>query len=542
PVEFTACKVIADHLRSTAFLLADGVMPSNEGRGYVLRRIIRRAVRYGYQTLKAESALLHRLVPALLREMGDAYPELRRAEALITEMLKLEEESFRKSLGRGLKVLEEEREKTASASVFSGEAAFKLYDTYGFPLDLTQDILRASGMTVDLEEYNRCMDEQRARARAAWKGSGAQATEEVWFELQEEHGATEFLGYEMHNVEANVIALIKDGVRVDTATKGDTVDILLNQTPFYGESGGQEGDTGQFLAQDLEVFISDTAKQLGSLHVHRGEIKSGSLNVGQQLQASVNNERRQQLKANHSATHLLHAVLRQVLGDHVTQKGSLVAEDRLRFDISHPKAVTPEQLVEIEAKVNELIRQNTSVGTKLMTPDDAIEEGALALFGEKYGDEVRVVNMGEQVNASYSVELCGGTHVTRTGDIGLFKIISESAIAAGVRRIEALTGQEAIKYVTVLENNIQNLAFTLKSKPEELEERIEALQNDRKRLEKELSEARKSLAMGGSSEAAAEEINGITFIGRHFDGIPPKDLRSVAEDLKKGVSSGVIAV
>ena len=539
----TAYKVIADHLRSTSFLLADGVMPSNEGRGYVLRRIMRRAMRYAYN-LGCQEPLMYKLVPSLVKEMGTAYPELQRAEKLITEMLKLEEERFRETLGRGLKLLASETESLSSGDKLAGDIAFKLYDTYGFPLDLTIDILRGENIEVDEAGFEVAMQEQKDRAKAAWKGSGAKATDEIWFDIKENNGATEFLGYELIEAEASITHIInKDGKPVEEASTGDEVSIILNQTPFYAESGGQEGDQGIiFIGSDNIAKITATDKQLGALHIHRAIIEKGGFKADQQVNTKVDDIRRDKLRANHSATHLLHAVLRNILGDHVTQKGSLVAEDKLRFDISHPKALTPEEISQIENEVNSLIRANTTVGTKLMSPDDAIEQGAMALFGEKYGDEVRVVDMGQGANQSYSVELCGGTHVKRTGDIGLFKIVTEGAIAAGVRRIEALTGQEAMSYFSELENNVNNLASTLKVTPDELQNRIDAIISERKKLEKDLSEARKSLAMGGSSDIKPEDINGISFIGKHFTGIPPKDLRSVVEDLKKNIDTGIVAV
>lgn len=529
-------RVIADHLRASAFLLADGVMPSNEGRGYVLRRIMRRAMRHAHQ-LGCKAPLMHQLVPTLVNEMGAAFPELSRAESLISEMLKLEEERFKETLDRGLKLLDNETESLSSGDKLKGETAFKLYDTYGFPLDLTTDILRNRNITVDEDGFNTAMDEQKARAKAAWKGSGEATTDEIWFELANNHGSTEFLGYDTQEAQGNIVAIIKEGNTIETASKGETVSILLNQTPFYGESGGQEGDQGKLSHTKGAANITDTQKALGQLHIHVATIEEGNLSVGDEVTATVNIARRQKLRNNHSATHLLHAVLRNVLGDHVTQKGSLVAEDKLRFDISHPKAVTKEELQQIETLTNELVRQNTDVGTKLMEPEDAIKQGAMALFGEKYGEEVRVVNMGQK---NYSIELCGGTHVQRTGEIGLFKITSESAIAAGIRRIEALTGEEALTYINQNEIRLFTIADQLKTSPEELEERINSIQNERKKLEKELSQARKAAAMGSNNEVKTETINGINFIGQPFDGIPPKDLRGLVEDMKKKVTSGIV--
>ncbi|MCD6034770.1 MAG: alaS [Rickettsiales bacterium] len=536
PAHLTSHRVIADHLRSSCFLLADGVMPSNEGRGYVLRRIMRRAMRHAHQ-LGCKDPLMYRLVPALVEQMGQAYPELTRAKALITEMLKLEEERFKDTLGRGLKLLEAETGAMSSGGVLQGETAFKLYDTYGFPIDLTMDILRARNIGVDQVGFDAAMKEQKTRAKAAWKGSGEKATDEVWFDIDNTHGATEFLGYACTEAKGRIVALVRDGNTVPSASAGETISVVLNQTPFYGESGGQEGDRGTLKTAGLEIAISDTRKILGKLHIHQGTVVKGKAEVGQEVAAVVDTARRDKIRSNHSATHLLHAVLRKVLGDHVTQKGSLVAQERLRFDISHPKAISEEEIETIESEVNALIRKNTPVGTRLMSPDEAIGHGALALFGEKYGEEVRVVDMG----ANYSVELCGGTHVERTGDIALFKIVSEGAVAAGIRRIEALTGQEAFAYLSQKERLLSALAGQLKTTPDALPERIAGLLDERKQLEKALSDARKSAAMGGGAAGVQKEnINGFEFIGQTFEGIPPKDLREVAEDLKKQVESGII--
>lgn len=548
PAQMASHRVVADHLRSTSFLLADGVMPSNEGRGYVLRRIMRRAMRHARQ-LGAKGPMLYKLVPGLVKEMGEAYPELVRAQSLITEILKLEEERFGQTIDRGLKLLDEETSSMGGGTL-AGDVAFKLYDTYGFPLDLTIDILRTKNIKVDEAGFTAAMLEQKTRARAAWKGSGAKATDEIWFDIREANGATEFLGYEANSTQAQVVVLVKDGKPVQKAGVGEEVAVVLNQTPFYGESGGQQGDYGLILGQgegsSLEMQISDTQKYLGALHVHIGKITKGLIIVGDTVQAEVDMVRRRKLVANHSATHILHSVLRKVLGDHVTQKGSLVAEDRLRLDISHPKALSAEELAQVEVEVNRIIRHNSEAVTLVMPPEDAIKQGAMALFGEKYGDEVRVVSMGEKDDSgvNYSVELCGGTHVKRTGDIGLFKIISESAIAAGVRRVEATTGEAALTYINSREKTLTEIAAKLKVSPDAIISRVENLMDERKKLEKELADARKTAAMGGVSGGAAEqeEINGIAFIGKSFIDMPPKDLRDIASDLQKQISSGVVVV
>ena len=538
-------RVIADHLRSCSFLIADGVLPSNEGRGYVLRRIMRRAMRHAH-LLGAKDLVMHQLVPALVGEMGQAFPELTRAEALIGETLKLEEGKFRQMLDKGLRLLDDEVAKI-SGDTLAGDVAFKLYDTYGFPLDLTQDALRSQDLKVDVDGFNVAMDEQRAKARAAWSGSGDAATEKVWFDIRDEHGATEFVGYTSESAEGQVVAIVKDGEHVEKASAGEEVSILTNQTPFYGESGGQMGDTGVISLDGFKAEVSDTAKAIGALHVHKAKVVEGEVSVGQSVQMDVDGERRARLRANHSATHVLHEVLRRELGDHVTQKGSLVAPDRLRFDISHPKAVTTEELTSVERKVNAIVRGNADVVTRLLSYDDAIEAGAMALFGEKYGDEVRVVSMGDEFEKgdrdSYSVELCGGTHVKRLGDIGLFTIISESAVSSGVRRIEALTGAAAHDYLLSQRSMLQEASSNLKTKPEELVERISALQAERKKLEKDLAEAKKKAALGGgaSSGPAAKELNGIKFMGQVLDGVSPKDLRGMADDAKKALGSGVVA-
>ncbi|MEK9945023.1 MAG: alanine--tRNA ligase [Alphaproteobacteria bacterium] len=538
-------RVVADHLRSVSFLMADGVMPSNEGRGYVLRRIMRRAMRHAH-LMGVSEPLMWRLVPALVREMGQHYPELVRAEALITETLKLEESRFRRTLERGLRLLEEEVAALPDKAALPGDVAFRLYDTYGFPLDLTQDALRAQGRGVDVDAFNQSMEKQRADARAAWAGSGEQATDQVWFDIRERVGATEFLGYGTEIAEGRIEALVVEAAEVDAAHEGNEVAVVMNQTPFYGESGGQVGDTGILIgAESVEVALRDTRKMVGDLHVHLGTVQRGSIKTGDVLEMRVNADRRDALRANHSATHLLHAALRKVLGDHVTQKGSLVAPERLRFDISHPKAISGDEIAEVETLVNGEVRGNSDVSTVLASPEEAVEQGALALFGEKYGDEVRVVSMGapREDGHPYSVELCGGTHVSRTGDIGFFKVVAEGAVAAGVRRIEAVTGSGALRYVQEQERTIRDAATLIKVAPAELSDRLGGLLEERKRLEKELAETRRAMAAGGAQGGPeVQEVNGIKFSARALDGVPAKDLRSMADDAKKSLGSGVVAI
>ena len=538
-------RVIADHLRATSFLITDGVLPSNEGRGYVLRRIMRRAMRHAH-LMSCEDPLLFKLVPTLVQQMGQAFPELTRAQALISETLELEENRFKHTLDRGLGLLEEETGKLPEGGELPGEVAFKLYDTYGFPLDLTQDALRGQGFSVDLGGFNTAMEKQRADARAAWSGSGDAATEQVWFDIREQNGATEFLGYEVESAEGQIAVMVVDGKVVEDAEDGVEVALVLNQTPFYGESGGQEGDTGIITKEGgATVTITETQKKLGDLHVHLGTLFGGSLKVGDDVQLEVDHDRRSALRAHHSATHLLHAALRNELGDHITQKGSLVAGERLRFDISHPKAMTPEELSVVENQVNIHLRDNSEVSTRLMTPDEAIEIGATALFGEKYGDEVRVVAMGlTDGNEAYSTELCGGTHARRTGDIGLFRIVSESAVAAGMRRIEAVTGAAAQSYIADEAKALSDAAAVLKVSPADLPGRIESLLDERRKMEKEITELRRQLATGGGGGSASDikEISGIKFAGKTLDGVPAKDLKSLADDLKGQVGSGVVAL
>jgi len=536
-------RVIADHLRSSCFLLADGVMPSNEGRGYVLRRIMRRAMRHAH-LMGCREPLMWRLVPALVQQMGRAYPELGRAEALIKETLKLEETRFKQTLERGLSLLDDEVQKLPEGGTLAGDVAFKLYDTYGFPLDLTQDALRGKGMSVDTDGFTAAMARQKAEARKAWAGSGEAATETVWFETREDVGASEFLGYETESAEGQVVALVVDGKRTNEAADGAEVAVILNQTPFYGESGGQAGDTGTITVGAVTVTVSDTQKKLGDLIVHRGKVSGGTLKVGDAALLTVDHDRRSQLRANHSVTHLLHKALRHRLGDHVTQKGSLVAADRLRFDISHPKALDEADIAAVEAEVNRQIRGNAEVTTTLMTPEEAVAAGAMALFGEKYGDEVRVVSMGERGDDGvYSVELCGGTHAYRTGDIALFKIVSEGAVASGVRRIEALTGEAARRYMAEQELNLRQAAQALKVQPADVPGRVVSLVEERRRLEREVAELRQKLATGGgSSGAETRKVNGITLTAKRLDGVPAKELRPMVDTLKGQIGSGIVAL
>ena len=538
-------RVVADHLRASAFLIADGVTPSNEGRGYVLRRIMRRAMRHAH-LMGCADPLMWRLVPTLTREMGGAFDELVRAEPLIAETLKLEETRFKETLVRGLRLLDEAVAVLAPGAKLPGETAFRLYDTYGFPLDLTEDALRAQGRAVDRTGFEARMARQRAEARRAWVGSGAVASEAVWFEIRERAGATEFLGHGTESAEAMVQALVVDGAPVERAGAGANVAFVVNQTPFYAEGGGQVGDTGNAVTADgARVTMADTRREAGGLHVHRGRVEEGTLAVGEAVVLTVDGARRAALRANHSATHLLHAALRRALGDHVAQKGSLVAPDRLRFDIGHPGAVPAEALESVEEEVNRLIRQNTPLVTRLMSPDEAMAAGALALFGEKYGEEVRVVSIGraDGEGRPYSVELCGGTHVARTGDIGSFRIVGETAAAAGVRRIEALTGEAARRHGAALEAALKAAAALLKAAPAALPRRIEALLEERKALERGLVEARRRLATGdGGLPDEARSVAGVNFLARAVEDARPKELRAMVDDLKKTLGSGVYAV
>ena len=542
--------VVADHLRASVFLLADGVLPSNEGRGYVLRRIMRRAMRHAH-LLGAKEPLMYRLVNRLVELMGNAYPDLTRAQAMITENLKLEEERFRQTLDRGLRLLEEETAKLGASQALSGEVAFKLYDTYGFPLDLTQDVLRGQNREVDLVGFNTAMDAQKAAARASWAGSGDTKNEQIWFDLQQQFGATEFLGYETETAEGIIQAIVVDEKTVNSIQPGQTAEILFNQTPFYAESGGQEGDKGIIdLNNGARLTVLETSKQLGSLHVHHVLVAAGTITVGDTAKLVVDSKRRHGLRAHHSATHLLHAALRHRLGEHVTQKGSLVTEDRLRFDFTHTKPLSMEDIQAIEEDINYQILANTEVETHLMSSEEAIAKGAMALFGEKYGEEVRVLTMGYRGEKSYSVELCGGTHAHRTGDIGLFKILSEAGVSAGIRRIGAIAGMASLNYLTRLQGQMGAVAATLKAPVSETQEKIEALLTERKNLERQVVELRQKLALSGahngrhdrpdSSGSAVKSVGEIKVLIRQLTDIPTKDLKPLADQLKIEVGSGVV--
>ncbi|WP_158916151.1 alanine--tRNA ligase [Caulobacter sp. S45] len=547
-------RVIADHLRSTSFLVADGVSPSNEGRGYVLRRIMRRAMRHAH-ILGAQDPLMHRLVPALVEQMGQAYPELVRAQALITETLRQEEVRFRTTLGRGMGLLEDATRGLEAGGVLSGETAFKLYDTYGFPLDLTQDAVRGMGLTVDLTGFDAAMAQQKASSRENWAGSGDRAQTAEWFKLRDRLGPTDFVGYEQSEVIGEVIALVREAAEIDVADSAQiagaadalTVEVLFDRTPFYAESGGQASDVGEIEWPGGAGKLDAVAKQAGDLYVHTLTIQRGKLAVGDRVRLAIDADARTRTRANHSAAHLAHAALKNVLGGHVAQKGQMVDAERMRFDFSHGQALSPEELDRVEAEVNAVIRQNLPAKTESMAPQQAIEAGAVALFGEKYGEEVRVLTLGRALagEGAYSVELCGGTHVARTGDIALFKIVSETGVAAGVRRVEALTGEAARRFLLDRAGVAEGLAYQFKVPPAEVPARIEALTAERKRLERELADAKRKLALGGGSggeTSAVEDIGGIKFIGRVLDGVDGKGLRPVIEDFRKQVGSGVVVV
>jgi|TARA_B100000029_G_scaffold14627_2_gene15160 alanyl-tRNA synthetase len=545
-------RVIADHLRASAFLIADGVLPSNEGRGYVVRRIMRRAMRHAH-LLGCAEPLVWRLVPALTRQMGEAFPELIRAESLIVETLKLEETRFKETLARGLRQLEDATQKLSDSENLPGDVAFKLYDTYGFPLDLTQDILRGQGRKVDLAGFDKAMAEQKAAARAAWSGSGEIATDDFWLDIRDQTTATEFLGYSTEQAEGVIIALIINGENVeksDAFPEDQEVTVICNQTPFYAEAGGQVGDTGCLTTASGSLLrVTDVQKKAGDLFIHIGFIENGIISVGDTVEMKVDTKYRSCLRANHSATHLLHESLRRHLGDHVTQKGSLVDTQKLRFDFSHPRAVEEETLKTVETEVNEQIRENTEVVTQLMQPEDAIKAGAMALFGEKYGEEVRVVSMGQfevgTTKSRYSTELCGGTHVSRTGDIGVFRLVSEGAVASGVRRIEAVTANGAIEHFNAREEILNITARTLKSTLEKLPHRVISLLEDKKKLENEVAELRRKLASPGMNRSENDEnikIGNITFLGKIIQDIPPRELKSFVDEFKKEVGSGIITV
>ncbi|MFK7937870.1 MAG: alanine--tRNA ligase [Roseovarius sp.] len=542
-------RVIADHLRSTSFLIADGILPSNEGRGYVLRRIMRRAMRHAH-LLGAKDPVMHRLVPALVTQMGQAFPELGQAQSLIQETLELEETRFKQTLDRGLKLLDEQLTGLDETAELPGETAFKLYDTYGFPLDLTQDALREKGRTVDVAGFDSAMAEQKAKARAAWSGSGEAADAAIWFELADQHGTTDFLGYDTETAEGQIMALVQDGATIDQAKSGASVQIVLNQTPFYAESGGQVGDTGVIITASGQAQVTDTRKIAG-VFVHIASVTEGEIMSGEAAQLLVDPARRTAIRANHSATHLLHEALRHALGDHVAQRGSLNAQDRLRFDFSHAKAMSAPELAQVNAEVNTYIRQNTPVETRIMTPDAARELGAQALFGEKYGDEVRVVSMGQQEGSgkgldgqTYSLELCGGTHVQRTGDIGMFAILGETASSSGVRRIEALTGADAVAHLAAQDARLSEVAAELKAKPEDVADRLRALMAERKTLNNEVAQLRRELAMtGGAGQGdapAARDVNGVKFVAQVLSGVSGKDLPPLIDEHKLQIGSGAV--
>jgi alanyl-tRNA synthetase len=541
-------RVIADHLRSTSFLIADGVMPSNDGRGYVLRRIMRRAMRHAH-LLGAKDPVMHKLVPALTRQMGAAYPELGQASALIEETLRLEETRFKQTLDRGLKLLDEELDGMPEGAAFPGQAAFKLYDTYGFPLDLTQDALREKGREVDTEGFDTAMAEQKAKARAAWSGTGEAADATIWFDIAEEFGTTDFLGYDTEKAEGQIVALVQDGKSVESVKTGDSVQVILNQTPFYGESGGQVGDSGVIRVDESLIEVTDT-KKAADVFIHIGKVIEGDVSKGAAAVLEVDHSRRSAIRANHSATHLLHEALRRALGDHVAQKGSLNADDRLRFDFSHSKALSDEEIKQVEAEVNAFVRQNTPVETRIMTPDDARAIGAQALFGEKYGDEVRVVSMGFDAQSgkggngsTYSLELCGGTHVRQTGDIGTFVMLGDSASSAGVRRIEALTGEAAQAHMSQQAGKLGEVAAMLKAQPGDVPERVKALLDERKALSNEVATLRRELAMAGGAgqgNSDAKEVNGIKFVAQALSGVSGKDLPALIDEHKERIGSGAV--
>jgi alanyl-tRNA synthetase len=538
-------RVISDHLRAMSFLIAEGVLPSNEGRGYVLRRIMRRAMRHA-TLLGAGEPVIHKIVPTLVREMGQAYPELVRGEQMIEETVRLEEQRFLKTLSRGLAILDDASAGLKQGDMLEGVTAFKLYDTYGFPLDLTQDALRTRGITVDLSGFEDAMARQRAEARASWSGSGEVGEDKVWFAVADKVGPTEFLGYETETAEGVVTALVRDGRMVDELKAGEEGYVVLNQTPFYGESGGQVGDTGTMALEQNAAEVLDTVKNQG-VFGHRVKVTAGALRIGTPLGLVVDHQRRSAIRANHSATHLLHEALRLVLGDHVAQRGSLVTPDRLRFDFVHTKPITPQELAEVEDIANDIVLQNSPVETRLMGVEEAKQSGARALFGEKYGDEVRVVSMGDPTGNAlgWSVELCGGTHVRRTGDIGLITVLGDSGVAAGVRRIEALTARGARHHARTNANLVQSAADVLRTAPADILPRIEALQDNLKKSERALSEAQKKLALGGASGAAApaaETVNGTAFVGRVVEGVQARDLRGLVDAEKKKLGSGVVAL
>lgn len=546
-------RVIADHLRSTSFLMADGVMPSNDGRGYVLRRIMRRAMRHAH-LLGAKDPVMHRLVPTLVQLMGAQYSELGQAQALIEETLLLEETRFKQTLDRGLKLLDDEVAGLPEGEQLPGDAAFKLYDTFGFPLDLTQDALREKGRSVDTDGFDAAMAEQKAKARAAWSGSGDAADQAVWFDVLDHDGATDFLGYDTEKAEGQVMALVVDGALVDKIEQGDSGWVVVNQSPFYGEAGGQIGDTGEIRRledRDDVAKVEDTKKFAdGKVYAHKVTVDHGALCKGDAVELEVDHARRTAIRANHSATHLLHEALREALGDHVAQRGSLNASDRLRFDFSHSKALSQEEVQKVEREVNDFIRQNSAVETRVMTPDDARELGAQALFGEKYGDEVRVVSMGKAPTGkghdgeTWSIELCGGTHVRQTGDIGTFVVLGDSASSAGVRRIEALTGDAAFRYLSAQDQRVSEVALELKAQPDDVVSRVKSLLDERKALQNEVAQLRRDLAMAGGagqgSGAEARDVNGVKFLAQALTGVSGKDLPALIDEHKSRIESGAV--
>lgn len=530
--------VVADHLRCMCFLIADGILPSNEGRGYVLRRIMRRAMRHMH-LLGTKEPMIYKLVPVLQREMGEAYPEIIRAGALITQTIKMEEERFIRTMATGLKLLDDEVALIGQGKKLEGQTAFKLYDTYGFPLDLTQDVLRTKNLEVDVDGFQTAMEEQKAKARKSWAGSGDAGTEQVWFEILDKQGKTEFLGYTSTKSDGEVRALVQGGKQVDKVSDG-TFYLVANQTPFYGESGGQVGDIGKIVSEKFEAQVVDVKKKLDGLFVHECKLLKGEITVKDYASFEVDEENRGKIKANHSVTHLAHRALRDVLGSHVSQKGSMVSADRMRFDITHNMQVSFDELKQVEKIVNEAIRKNYVVSTTVMTPEEAIAKGAMALFGEKYGEEVRVVSM-EDDNDAFSVELCGGTHVSRTGDIGAFKILSETSVAAGIRRIECITGEEVSKYYSDIENRLHNVAKILRVSMSDIDSKLVSLMEDNKKQTTEIFELRKSLASGkGSASDDVVTVNGIKFVGKILDNVPAKELKAFVDDMKKNIGEGIV--
>ncbi|MEM0907431.1 MAG: alanine--tRNA ligase, partial [Pseudomonadota bacterium] len=542
-------RVIADHLRATAFLLADGVMPSNDGRGYVLRRIMRRAMRHA-NMLGATQPVLHKMLPAVSATMGAAYSELHESEAMAVTITEREEQRFGRTLSRGLTLLDEATQSLTEGDVLPGETAFKLYDTYGFPYDLTEDALRPRGLTIDRAGFDAAMDAQKAEARRNWQGSGEAADEKIWFAVRDKVGPTEFLGYQTLTADAAVAAIIVDGAEAELITAGQDAAIIFNQTPFYAEQGGQVGDQGTAQAGDTVFRITDVVKAADGLYAHKGVVEAGQIVPGDALTLAVDPERRARTCANHSATHILHECLRLALGDHVAQKGSLVSPDRLRFDFAHDTPMSADDIAGVEAAANDRVRENDTVDTRVMALEEAMESGARALFGEKYGDEVRVVSMGRRTDAAesgantrFSVELCGGTHVARTGEIGVIALTDESAVSSGVRRIEALTGEAARAHLATERARLRAVAAALKVPPADAAERVAALMDERRRLERELEDAKKKLALAGPAQGdAARTVAGVTFVGRVVDGLPGKALKGLADEAREAAGSAVVAI